>query len=132
MVFVDTSFFIAALNPRDEDHAEAIAMRSLMRAGNLVTTNHVIGESWTFAGRRFGHHVAAALLRALRTGARYHAVHVAPETEERALDWLLRHDEREYSFVDATSFAIMREKGIEEVLTFDGDFEAVGFRALRP
>lgn len=52
--------------------------------------------------------------------------------EDEALGWLRRHDEREYSFVDATSFAFMRAKGISEALAFDGDFAAAGFTELRP
>jgi len=36
--------------------------------------------------------------------------------EDEALRWLRRHDEREYSFVDATSFAFMWAKGISEAL----------------
>ena len=43
-----------------------------------------------------------------------------------------RHDERVYSFVDATSFAVMRAHRIDAALTFDGDFAAAGFRELRP
>ncbi len=33
--------------------------------------------------------------------------------------------------VDATSFAFMRAKGIQEALAFDGDFAAAGFTELR-
>jgi len=59
-------------------------------------------------------------------------VQLSEDLEDEALRWLRRHDEREYSFVDATSFAYMRSKGIEEVLAFDGDFAAAGFVELRP
>jgi predicted nucleic acid-binding protein len=58
--------------------------------------------------------------------------HVSAELEDEALRWLRQHDEREYSFVDATSFAYMRARGIEEALAFDGDFAAAGFTELRP
>ncbi|HKG04390.1 MAG TPA: hypothetical protein VKB03_14530 [Conexibacter sp.] len=43
-----------------------------------------------------------------------------------------RRNEREYSFVDATSFAVMRRRRIREALAFDGDFSAAGFVELRP
>jgi uncharacterized protein len=59
-------------------------------------------------------------------------VYVSEELESDALTWLRQRDEREYSFVDATSFAYMRARGIEEVLAFDGDFAAAGFTELRP
>jgi predicted nucleic acid-binding protein len=48
------------------------------------------------------------------------------------LRWLLRHDDREYSFVDATSFAFMKANRVREALSFDGDFTAAGFVELRP
>lgn len=54
------------------------------------------------------------------------------ELEDEALHWLRTHDEREYSFVDATSFAYMRANGIQDALAFDGDFAAAGFTELRP
>jgi predicted nucleic acid-binding protein len=40
--------------------------------------------------------------------------------------------ERPYSFVDSTSFALMRRHRIREALAFDGDFAAAGFVELRP
>jgi hypothetical protein len=46
--------------------------------------------------------------------------------------WLRHHDERPCSFVDATSFALMRSLGIREALAFDGVFAAAGFVELRP
>ena len=52
--------------------------------------------------------------------------------DERAGDWLARHDERSYSYVDATSFEIMRRERIAEALAFDGDFSAAGFVEVRP
>lgn len=52
--------------------------------------------------------------------------------EEAAWAWLRRHDERVYSFVDATSFAMMRQLRISEALAFDGDFSAAGFVEARP
>jgi predicted nucleic acid-binding protein len=57
-------------------------------------------------------------------------LHVEPLLEEEALRWLRRHDERD-SFVDATSFAVMRDLGLREALAFDGDFSANGFVELR-
>lgn len=131
MIFVDTSFLVAGLNARDDRHHEAVALRDRLADAPLVSTNHVVGESWTFARRRYGHGPAASLLNGLRSRGRIEILHVSPDAEERAMDWLLRHDEREYSFVDATSFETMRALGATQALSFDGDFEAAGFETLR-
>jgi predicted nucleic acid-binding protein len=47
------------------------------------------------------------------------------------LRWLRERDEREYSFVDATSFTVMRSLRIREAFAFDGDLAAAGFTEVR-
>lgn len=53
------------------------------------------------------------------------------KVDERAWGWLRRHNDRSYSYVDATSFEIMRRERIMEALAFDGDFSAAGFIEVR-
>ena len=100
--------------------------------GTLVISNHVRGETWTYVRRREGHRAAVHFLELLGRTVRLQVVFVSEQLEEQALRWLRRHDEREYSFVDATSFALMRSLRIKEALAFDGDFAAAGFVELRP
>jgi uncharacterized protein len=57
--------------------------------------------------------------------------HVDEDLVSDAWRWLGRHDERPYSFVDATSFALMRRLRLREALAFDGDFSAAGFTEVR-
>jgi len=93
----------------------------------------VRGESWTWFRRKRWHGKAVEFLDSVRTGASNVRVDFVGEAiEDDALRWLRTHDEREYSFVDATSFAYMRAKGIRSALAFDGDFAAAGFTELRP
>jgi predicted nucleic acid-binding protein len=101
-------------------------------AGSLATSNHVAGETWTFLRRRAGHAPAVAFLDAVAASPRVAVLHVEAAAETEALRWLRRHDEREYSFVDATSFAVMRRHRWREALAFDGAFAAAGYVELRP
>ena len=57
---------------------------------------------------------------------------VAGDQEHAAWEWLRKHDERVYSFVDATSFRVMRDRRLREALAFDQDFAAAGFIEVRP
>ncbi len=130
MRFADTSFWVALALRRDAHHAEAVTLWR-QRDQRLLVTNHVLGEVWTFLRRRDGH---ATALRAFELISRSDAVRieqVEQHIEHDAWEWLRHHDERAYSFVDATSFAVMRRQAIIEALAFDGDFSAAGFVELR-
>ncbi len=133
MIFADTSFFVAGIDRRDTHHDIARQLIGQVDRGRIVTTNQVRGETWTVVQRKLRHAKACDFLDSLSRSASYIRVHFLDgELEREALDWLRAHDEREYSFVDATSFAFMRRNGITEALAFDGDFAAAGFVELRP
>lgn len=131
MIFVDTSFWVALRNRRDARHQEARALFRAHGDRGLVTSNQVRGEGWTYLRRKAGHGAAVGFLDSLERSARLQVVAVDEELEADALRWLRQHDEREYSFVDATSFALMRALRLREALAFDGDFSAAGFAELR-
>ena len=130
MIFIDSSFWIAQQLERDAHHADARRLEDAV--GSATTTSDaVLAETWTYLRRRAGHTRAWAWLD------RVHAAPVRVEQIPRALEdeawaWLRVHDERPYSFVDATSFALMRKLRIREALAFDGAFAAAGFVELRP
>jgi len=130
VIFVDTPYWIAAMPQGDAHHDEA---RRLSRSADalLVTTNHVRGETWTFLNRRHGHGPAVAFLDTMSRALRLRVEFVSGDVEEEALRWLRERSEREYSFVDATSFTVMRSLRIREAFAFDGNFAAAGFTELR-
>ena len=130
MRFVDTSYWVA-LRLRRDAHNDA-AVRVWKPGQALLTTNHVVGETWTFLRRRDGHASAVAFLDAVESAAWLTVVHVDEAIEREARAWLRRHDERVYSFVDATSFVVMWHERVSDALAFDGDFSAAGFVEVRP
>jgi uncharacterized protein len=129
--FADTSFWVALTLRRDGHHEEATA---LWQGGRepLIVSNHVLGEVWTFLRRRDSQGVAFRARRAIESSRFVEVVHLPVDLETEAWEWLDRHDERPYSFVDATSFSLMRRRGLLEALAFDGDFNAAGFVEVRP
>ena len=136
MKFVDTSWWVAWTLPDDARHDDAL--RTSARVGDgerLLTTNLVVGETWTFLRYRDGHRTAVGFLDEVEDfgSAGKLTVHaVTVDEESRAWRWLRRHDERAYSFVDAASFEVMRTRRLREALAFDNDFAAAGFIEVRP
>jgi predicted nucleic acid-binding protein len=115
---------------RDPNHALAAKLLDSY-GGRLLTTNHVRGETWTLINRREGHQAATTFLDVLSRSLRLRVEHVSEPLEQQALDWLRQRDDREFSFVDATSFVTMAHLGIRDAFAFDGDFTAAGFIELR-
>ena len=131
MRFVDTSFWIALRFRRDGRHPEAKALWE-GGTGAIVTSSLVLGETWTFLRRRVSHREAVRFYDAALGVPGLTIARIDDRLEEEAWRWLRRHDERLYSFVDSTSFALMRRLRIREALAFDGDFAAAGFIEARP
>jgi predicted nucleic acid-binding protein len=130
LIFVDTSFWVALTARDDTHHLEAVELID-GKDELLLTSNHVRGETWTFMNRRYGHHAAVAFLDRTEQSEQLEIEFVPSSVEDDALAWLRGRDEREYSFVDATSFALMRSMRIDAAFAFDGDFTAAGFVELR-
>src|SRR5689334_21667130 len=81
VIFVDTSFWVALRNRRDAHHGEAERLLHTHASAQLVTTNHVRGETWTFLRRRAGHRAAVDFLDTLEHSARVGLVFVSEELE---------------------------------------------------
>lgn len=131
MRFADTSFWVGLQVPRDRRHSDAVGVWRHDRIP-VRTSNLVVGETWTWLRRRVGHPAALRFLDAIEQSGRASVVVVDETIDQTAWAWLRRHHERSYSYVDATSFAIMRRERITEALAFDGDFAAAGFIEVRP
>lgn len=50
---------------------------------------------------------------------------------EPGLDLLLDRGRESPSLIDAVSFELMRDRGLEEAFAYDGDFEHEGFSPIR-
>lgn len=122
--------------PGDSRHLDALARFALVGdSERVVTTNLVVGETWTLLRRRASHRTAVGFIdriELLVAGGKLVVHAVTGDEESRAWRWLRRHDERVYSFVDAASFEVMRARRLREALAFDNDFAAAGFVEVRP
>lgn len=127
MRFVDTSALVAAID-RDDRHHDAVvrALTEVLRSGTGVTHNYVVVEAEALVHRRFGSAAARDLLE--RVLPLLDVAWVTPKLHATAVAAHVGELRRRTSLVDHTSFAVMRERGIDEALAIDGHFTAAGFR----
>jgi len=128
-VFVDTGAWFAVQVTDDEWHGDAVrTLRALLAAPHaLVTTNHVVGETYTLLRVVCDHSAALGFLDRLEETRRLERIFVQEETEARAYRLLRQHADQDFSFVDATSFAVMRAERIRHAFAFDRHFSTAGF-----
>ena len=128
-VFVDTSAFIALLDPRDDCHDQAIYIEQALsgQATRLVTTNFVLDETYTGLRGKIQHSAILRFRDSVRQSQRLGVVRITEALEDQAWEIFARYDDKDFSFTDCTSFAVMQQLGITTAFAFDEHFEQFGF-----
>jgi predicted nucleic acid-binding protein len=130
-VFVDTSAFVALRNRSEAEHEAAReALGELLAEGAaLFTSNYVFAETYTALMVRVNRREAIEWGNRFRNGGAIDLVRLDRPTEERAWEILERHDDKRWSYVDATSFALIeRDGGV--AFAFDSHFSQRGLRVV--
>lgn len=131
-VFVDTSAWYALIDRREESHRTTSGLvRRLVADGvRLVSTDYVLDESYTLARARSGTEAALALLDMIEGTSALDIEWIGSERFDRAVALFRRYHDQTVSFTDCTSFAVMRERGLTDALTWDQHFRIAGFNLL--
>jgi predicted nucleic acid-binding protein len=96
----------------------------------LITTDFVVDETLTLIRFRLGLAAANAWWQQIDGSARLRWERVENDRFERARNLFFQYRDKDVSFTDCTSFAVMRELKLTTVLTTDGHFRQVGFNML--
>lgn len=130
-LFVDTAAWVGLEVINDEHHAAAEAFRhGPGRAYQWLTTNWVIWETVTWLRRRASHAAAVRFGERVGTSTKLEIISVTEHHEAGAWEIFKRQWDRDFGFVDCTSFAVMRAMRITSAFTFDHHFRQAGFQTL--
>jgi predicted nucleic acid-binding protein len=134
MLFADTFYWVALLNPRDAFHSRVTSFNSSLGTVRVVTTDEVLTEVLNWYSR-FGQRwrgEAATLVHDLRSDP---AMDVLPQTRadfDAALALYEARPDKSYSLTDCRSMLAMKSLGLSEALTNDHHFTQEGFTILFP
>lgn len=131
-VFVDTSYLVALIDPRDSLRERARQMaadfsRNLIPA---VTTDAILIELGNYFCRGNLRASAANWMSAIRTDSRWDVFALDAALIYAAEARYRRHSDKNWSMTDCISMEVMRQRRIREVATSDRGFEQAGFRVL--
>jgi len=131
-LFIDAGAWIALSDRHDKFHRAAQTASPMLSKEfpNWITTNLVVAETHVLIRKRGGHIHAIRFLETLRKSKHVRIVYADAILESLAIEILRRYSDQDFSYTDAVSFALMRQRGILEVFTFDHHFSVLGFVTL--
>jgi predicted nucleic acid-binding protein len=128
-VFIDTSFVVALVNEKDQNHARASELADLFDGYPLITTDAVLVEIGNALARNFKEQ-ASEVIEDFLTSDEVEIVNINGALFQSAFGLYRTHKDKSWGMTDCISFIVMRERGIIDALTNDKDFRQAGFNAL--
>jgi predicted nucleic acid-binding protein len=130
-LFVDTAAWIGLEVVNDQNHQAALQFRQRSgRTYRWVTTNWIIWETVTWLRRRVDHAAAVRFGERVLTSSRLDVVSVTSDHEASAWTIFRRYRDKDFGFVDCSSFAVMQALRIDVAFSFDTHFRQAGFPVL--
>ena len=132
VVFADTLYFLALINPQDPWRSQATKAEAIVRETRIVTTEAVLLEIMNFTAG-YGPNLRKAVASFVRDILQDNEVEVIPHTRDLFLKGLGLYESRPdkgYSLTDCISMVVMRELKISDALTHDRHFTQEGFTVL--
>lgn len=129
MIFVDTGYLLAVLNPRDElfELAQRWAKRVTER---LVTTEYVLWEMANAFSDPVDRPRAHAAIAEIRSSDGWSLINASSDIFSEGILFHQRMTDKHWSLTDCISFVVMHQQGMQRALAYDHHFEQAGFEAL--
>ena len=128
-VFLDTGAFLALADEDDQYHSAATPVYTelLQTNAQLFTSNLILSETYTLIRFKVGHQAAIEFMKTLdQTGIKVLRVSEAIEQTAKAI--FVRYHDKDFSFVDCTSFALIDHHRLDHAFAFDAHFRQFRFK----
>jgi len=127
--FIDTGIFVALRNADDENHQQAKElMKKALKAefGRIYTSDYIIDEAITTAlVRTRRHDLALDIGKYIIESPRITKLWTTKEIFEPAWQKFQTLKDKPLSFTDCTTLAHIQKNQINQILSFDSDFDGL-------
>jgi len=130
-VFVDSSAYYAYTDTDDANHAAALSLARRLAAdqADFYTSNFVVAETHGLLVNRLDRDAAERVLERLYASTT-RIVRATQADETRAREIIRQYTDKNYSLIDAISFAVMQRLHLRQVWTYVHHFAQFGFTAV--
>ncbi len=136
VVFIDSGYFIALASERDMHHEKALKTLDEMNVArnrreiSFVTTRPVLIEVARHFSKPTLKQKGIQLLNGVERDKFVEVVPLSESLYKKGYRLFCERLDKKWSLCDCISFEVMKERGIQEALAVDSDFEQAGFAIL--
>lgn len=127
-IFVDTGFIFALINEKDQYHQKALELEYKYGENYWLMTEAILLEIGNALAKNYKSQGVEFIEKCLASDE-VEVVKINPYLFTQSLE-LYRYPDKKWGLVDCLSFVVMREKGVNQALTFDDHFSQAGFQVL--
>ena len=132
MIFVDTGAWVAITDKNDQYAGEASKLYKglIFKREQLISSEFVIGETYNLLSQTIGSKATISFGNKLREIPFLKILSITSSDWERAWRLLEKCSDKDFSFTDCTSFALMERLKIKTAFSFDVHFTQYGFTKI--
>jgi predicted nucleic acid-binding protein len=130
-LLVDADALVALRDSKDPNHKLAAAVSSQITEAKipLITSDPAFGEAITVISQNVNQRAAVGFAGDI-INSRLEIVEVNAKLRREALEIFKVQKSKNFRFTDAVNIAIMQERGLREIFSFDRDYRKNGFLRL--
>ncbi|MEO0350837.1 MAG: PIN domain-containing protein [Cyanobacteria bacterium P01_A01_bin.15] len=132
VVFADTGYWVALLNPHDDLHTKAIKLSKEINPVHVVTSEMVLTEVLNDFSKR-GENLRLVAVNLIKSLQKHSNTTIIPQTSTQFEAALMLYESRldkAWSQTDCVSFQIMEEHSIYDAFAYDKHFRQAGYEPL--
>ena len=122
MIFVDSSFFIALVDQKDQWHLNAKSLLPILTDEIILITDLIMAESISIIGKRSGGKAGTQLYHYFLDNCKL--VFADDKILKNSMEEFLKYDGT-LSVSDAISVIIMKKNKVARIISFDSDFDKI-------
>ena len=128
-IFIDTSYFLALVNSRDKYHQVANRVAKEVMPP-FVTSDAVLFELGNALAKPPHRALGIFALQQIRADVGIEIMSIDSDLFEQTIALYKSRPDKAWGLTDCSSFVIMKQRNIQDVLAADKHFEQAGFTRL--
>ncbi|MEK9174545.1 MAG: PIN domain-containing protein [Patescibacteria group bacterium] len=120
-VFVDSNYFVAFFNVKDNLHQNAISWAKKLESGKItiIISNFIFLEVVTVLAQRVGKETSVRVGRYLSEDPKIKIIHIDTILQDDTWHIFRKIKDKNIGFVDCSILAVLQAEYMAELLTFD-------------